>query len=843
MTFARNGAPKFDGSTRLRQWFINPVSWAALSIISVLSVGVGVTAVYLPWAMQSAAIDAIYRSNLEVAHLIKIVRGYYANDVVAKVARRGVLTPSYLHKDNPDAIPLPATFVKDMSDLLKDRSTSLSLVSPYPFRAGPLMDDFEAVAWEAFQRDPNAVFSRQETRDGLRVLRVAVADRMTTETCTNCHNSHPQSTKRDWKVGEVRAVMQVTRVVEPYLAAAEQRSWLLIWTLGLATMLTALALLAITLLAVRRTREKHQTDLYLSHLTHHDPLTNLPNRTMLRDRLERALSPAGPKSYVTVLILDIDRFKHINDAFGHAKGDTLLNAVAQRLRKFAGPRDTIARSGGDRFAIVKVAVEQRNDGTRLATRIIEAMNAPFELDGHEVILGVSIGIAASSSDGTAPEILLKQADFAAERAKSEGRGSFRVFEPVLDADATSRRQLEQDLHRALAGNEFELLYQPIQDTATRGTVAMETLVRWRHPRHGLLSPGKFIAIAEASGLIMPLGELVLRQACLDAVKWPSRIRVAVNLSPAQFQAPDLVGTVARILADSGLPSNRLELEITESVLLTHSAENIATLHRLRGLGVSIGLDDFGTGYSSLSYLQAFPFDKIKIDRSFVSEMSAQDACAAIVCAVANLGRSLNILTTAEGVETEEQFELVRAAGCTQAQGYLLGRPVPVTELDFGNGTVSGTIDAEMAPSSPFLPAKDIMLVRASFAMVVPIQTAVTDLFYDRLFAIAPELRTLFPADLTEQKLKLIAMLATGVGKLNDLASLAPILKGLGARHAGYGTTAHHYEMVAEALLWALERGLGDAFTPEVRAAWVKVYNLLAETMQAGVTDVTTVRAA
>ena len=414
----------------------------------------------------------------------------------------------------------------------------------------------------------------------------------------------------------------------------------------------------------------------------------------------------------------------------------------------------------------------------------------------------------------------------------------------MDACAPEGRKLELDMRRALRACEFEVHYQPIINIETRQKIMAEALIRWRHPVQGLISPDLFIPLAEATGLIDQLGTLVLRQACTDAVSWPSHTKVAVNLSPVQFRSPELGRDVARILSETGLPPQRLELEITESVLLHGSEKNIGTLHELHGLGVSIALDDFGTGYSSLSYLRTFPFDKIKIDRSFVSEMSQVDVCAAIVCAVANLGRSLGIVTTGEGVETEVQFDLLRAAGCTQAQGYLFGRPCPVAELDFGDERLKLTSErsSHAAEDHP-VTARDIMLVRSSFALVVPIQDIAAGLFYDRLFAKAPELRPLFSSDLSEQKRKLMAVLSTCIGKLNDLAALGPVLRGLGARHVAYGTQPAHYAFVGDALLWTLEQGLAEAFTPEIRRAWTRVYTLLSTTMLAGAADVAPVRVA
>jgi EAL domain-containing protein (putative c-di-GMP-specific phosphodiesterase class I)/hemoglobin-like flavoprotein len=406
-------------------------------------------------------------------------------------------------------------------------------------------------------------------------------------------------------------------------------------------------------------------------------------------------------------------------------------------------------------------------------------------------------------------------------------GDFDVERPVATQLAAYSNSSD-DLRRALSANELEVYYQPIVSIETRRPVCMEALVRWRHPLLGLLSPDQFIPLAEDTGLINLLGEQVLRQACSDAVRWPMRINVAVNISPAQFQGSSLATRVADILRTCGLPSKRLELEITESVLLQRSKKNIGILHELRDVGVTIALDDFGTGYSSLSYLRMFPFDKIKIDKSFVSEMPHVDVCAAIVCAIANLGRTLHIVTTAEGVETEEQFELLRAAGCTQAQGYLFGRPRPANGVAFDDA-----ISRAPPPNATTLTAHDVMLVRSSFALAVPIQDDIFTLFYDRVFAVAPEMRVLFANDISGQKLKLMALLTICIGKLHDFPALVPSLKQLGARHLTYGARTEHYAIIGEALLHALKAGLGNSFTQEICSAWIKAYNALAVTMQVG----------
>ncbi len=425
--------------------------------------------------------------------------------------------------------------------------------------------------------------------------------------------------------------------------------------------------------------ERRRAETQIAYMAHHDALTGLANRILLRERIQAALSD-GRDGQLAVLCLDLDRFKAVNDTLGHPVGDAVLRIAAGRLNACIREADTVARLGGDEFAIVAALAPP--DASALAARVVEAISQPYNLDGQRIVIGISIGIALAPTDGSDPDALLKNADLALYRAKAQGRSTYRFFEPEEDLCLTERYRLEQDLRRAIGAREFEVHYQPICNIETGRKTSMEALVRWRHPLHGLIPPDRFIPLAEETGLINALGELVLRQACADAVNWPSSTKVAVNLSPIQFQSPDLVGHVAAILADSGLPADRLELEITETVLLQRSNDNLRTLEELSALGISIALDDFGTGYSSLSYLRLFRFDMIKIDRSFVSEMAQMEASAAIVCAVANLGRSLDIITVAEGVETEEQLTLLRAAGCTQAQGYLLGRPVPAADLSF-----------------------------------------------------------------------------------------------------------------------------------------------------------------
>ena len=426
--------------------------------------------------------------------------------------------------------------------------------------------------------------------------------------------------------------------------------------------------------------ERRQAEKQIAHMARHDALTDLPNRVLLRERLAHALAELPRDKRLAVLYLDLDHFKSVNDTLGHQIGDELLKAMAACLRNCVRETDTVARVGGDEFAIIHTGIEQPNEAAILARRICEAVKEPCELHGHAVIVDTSIGIALAPGDGADPTELLKNADMALYRAKADGRGTYRFFEPAMDARMKARRTLELALRVALANGEFTLHYQPLVSLDDRRITCCEALIRWRHPERGLIQPAEFIPIAEEIGLIVPLGEWVLRQACADAMAWPADVKVAVNLSPIQVMNQNLVAVVVGALAAAGLPAHRLEVEITESVLMQNSEATLATLHRLRELGVKISMDDFGTGYSSLSYLRSFPFDKIKIDRCFISGLATGDDSVAIVLAIAGLAKHLGIATTAEGVETRQQLQQVKALGCSEIQGFLFSAPRPIDEV-------------------------------------------------------------------------------------------------------------------------------------------------------------------
>jgi len=427
--------------------------------------------------------------------------------------------------------------------------------------------------------------------------------------------------------------------------------------------------------------DQRRSEAKIAHMALHDALTDLPNRSLLNERLEQALAHVKRGDIVATHLLDLDHFKNVNDTLGHAVGDKLLQAVAGRLGALIRETDTVARMGGDEFAIVQVALEQPADAATLATRIIEAISAPYDIDGHQVTVGTSVGIAIGPNDGVDPDQLMRNADLALYRGKSEGRGIYRFFEPGMDLELKARRALECDLRNALVEGQFELYYQPVISLGHGNITGFEALIRWIHPERGIVPPGEFIPLAEEIGLIVRIGEWAIRQACSTVAAWPDDVTVSVNISPAQFRNPGLVQAVIVALADSGLPARRLELEITETVLLEDSEATLSTLHRLRDLGVKIAMDDFGTGYSSLSYLQSFPFDRIKIDRSFVKDITSASGSLNIVRAVASMAKGLGMAATAEGVETQEQLETVRSEGCTEMQGYLFSRPRPVHEIE------------------------------------------------------------------------------------------------------------------------------------------------------------------
>jgi diguanylate cyclase (GGDEF)-like protein/PAS domain S-box-containing protein len=422
----------------------------------------------------------------------------------------------------------------------------------------------------------------------------------------------------------------------------------------------------------------------VAYMARHDLLTGLANRSNFMEKLVEAGARLRRRNErFTVFMLDLDRFKNVNDSLGHPAGDALLRQTADRLKTSLRETDVVARLGGDEFAIIQAGeVDQRGAAIELAKRIIAVITAPYDINDNVVSIGTSIGIAMASPDSIDPDTLMKQADLALYRTKSEGRNGYRFFDAQMTADADARRRLECDLRDAISRDEIDVHFQPILHVKTRRLFGLEALARWRHPVKGFVPPAEFIPLAEETGLIVPLGERVLRKACATAKSWPRNVKIAVNISAVQFAKSDLLDVVTRALVDTGLPAERLELEITETALLENESAALATLQQLRRLGISISLDDFGTGYSSLRYLTTFPIDKIKIDKSFTQNITHRADCAAVVASVLALGSGLDVATVAEGVETKQQFEILRASGVKFVQGYLFGAPAPAEELDF-----------------------------------------------------------------------------------------------------------------------------------------------------------------
>jgi diguanylate cyclase (GGDEF)-like protein len=422
--------------------------------------------------------------------------------------------------------------------------------------------------------------------------------------------------------------------------------------------------------------ERRRAEAKISHMAMHDGLTDLPNRHLFGEQVEYRFTQLGRDQRFAILCLDLDRFKDVNDTLGHPFGDKLLEQIGARLRNCVRQSDSVARLGGDEFAVLQGSLTELAETAALAARIVDTIGAPFDLDGHQVVIGVSIGIAVAPTDATDTVQLLKAADLALYRAKADGRGAYRFFEAAMDQRMQARRALELDLRNALAKDEFVLHYQPLVNLQTEQICGFEALIRWNHPERGMILPADFIPFAEETALIVPIGEWVLRTACEEASKWPSDVRIAVNLSAVQFRTPNLYEVVGNVLSRSGLAAARLELEITESALLLNQESTIVTLRQLRALGVRIAMDDFGTGHSSLSYLRCFPFDKIKIDCSFIHDLSTKTDSRAIIRAVAQLASSLGMETTAEGIEKQEELEYLKGMGCTEGQGYFFSKAQP-----------------------------------------------------------------------------------------------------------------------------------------------------------------------
>jgi diguanylate cyclase (GGDEF)-like protein len=426
---------------------------------------------------------------------------------------------------------------------------------------------------------------------------------------------------------------------------------------------------------------REESDARSLYLAYHDSLTGLGNRLLFKEQLEKALKEVWETpNPIAVLFVDLDGFKGVNDTLGHSIGDQLLKSIANRIRDISPANSRLARFGGDEFAILQMSAEQPSAAIALAKEIIDVVSRPSAIEGYDVTVSASVGIAVANAGSLSADSFLKSADTAMYGAKSKGPGNYRMFDPEMDAIVQARIALERDMRNGIVQNDFRIFYQPLVNLQTHKVTAFEALMRWQHPERGLISPTEFIPLAEETGLIVRLGEWAIREACSEAMGWPDDISVSVNLSAVQFAKGDLVSTVMNALASSGLPASRLELEITESILVERTEHNVRVLDQLHELGVRIALDDFGTGYSSIGYLRSFNFDKLKIDQSFIKDLLADEKSLAIVRAIVGLGSSFGITTTAEGVETEDQRRCLNNEGCTEVQGYLYSKPLPPNEI-------------------------------------------------------------------------------------------------------------------------------------------------------------------
>lgn len=662
-----------------------PLPAFAICVIVLLIVGSAMVSMYLPLAMRKAALDAAVKGNVEIIDQVKLMRGYYTQQIVSRALASKALTPSMHHAGKPNEIPLPATLVKDLSDLMSKQETTLNLVSPYPWphRSDRLMDEFETGAWVQFQQDPDRVVSDQSVVGGKNVLRVAVSDRMTSETCVNCHNSDPQSVKRDWKKGDVRAVFEVSRVIDSDLAAADDSSRVIVWAISIGAFVGCAAILVLLVIFERRSRDKRLADQNAYYLAEHDPLTGLKNRAYLRKVLDKNFGEQGHITYAALLLIDLDGFKPVNDTHGHAIGDELLAAVAERLRQWSHPGDLVARIGGDEFAIAIKTAPPPDVLHAELDMLCHRMNQPFEFGEVVCKVGVSAGVALAGVHAQNMSDLFIAADLALYSAKGNGKGRWRMFEAEMTASALRRVHFEADMRVALAENQFHLHYQPIRDAQSGKIVKVEALLRWHHPTRGNVGPAEFIPIAEEVGLIEAIGTWVLRRACTEIAAFGHDLKVAVNLSTRQLANDKLLQLLKNVLAETGLEPHRLELEITESTMLKQEQRTLDMLRHIRELGVEIAIDDFGTGYSCLSYLQTYPVTGIKIDRSFVDPLGKVESSKAIVAAIIALARALNLKTVAEGVETAAHAEELLKMGCNSFQGYYFDRPRPLDMIDIG----------------------------------------------------------------------------------------------------------------------------------------------------------------
>ncbi len=637
----------------------------------------------VPATMREATIDAVRRGAIDAAEQLRMTHERYAATVSSRPqmpAPKGVVRPA-----EP---PSPGAFLRDLVNETRARPNRFEFLSPFPWpgREPPAFDEFRKQAWKTFQRDPNVVFTNEETLDGQRHLRLAVPVRMTTQSCVDCHNGETTSPKRDWAMGDVAGMIEMLKLIEPNLAQTERHATAIKSFVVGAGVFAIILIVLLNISAVRRARKRGEARRRIEYLAYYDTLTGALNRGHFLGQLDEWLkSPEARARGTAIHFVDLDKFKEVNDTMGHDVGDDLVREAVARLIKLSTRYDLVGRVGGDEFVVAQWKTTSRKQVEERAAAIVHALAQPFVIRDNTITVSASVGVVDRFITPSAGE-MLKCADLALYRAKALGRNRYVVFNAAIEAERAAQLALEMRVREALDRSEFRLYFQPICTASTGEIEGFETLLRLFDEEGRPIPPQEFVACAEGMGLITQIDEWVLRGACRAAAAWPQHVTVAVNLSPANFGRASITGrhlrrVVSDALAESRLEAHRLELEITEGLLLENTEEVLAELRGLKELGVSISLDDFGAGYSALNYLWKFPFDKLKIDGSFVrAAQGGNPALPPILRAIASLGHGLNLKVCAEGVETRAQADLIVEIGAHQIQGYLYGRPIPEAEV-------------------------------------------------------------------------------------------------------------------------------------------------------------------
>ncbi|NKN35378.1 EAL domain-containing protein [Agrobacterium sp. a22-2] len=644
---------------------------------------------YLPTAFRTAALDTAYDSNINMLQQARILRSYYGKTVAVKVGKSDHFKFAVNHANLPNAIPLPTTFLQEVAAKLGDEQSRLKLISPYswPYRDPVPMSADEKELWETLKKEPSRVVSHEDTIDGKRYLHTAIADRMDEPSCVSCHNSDVMSPKRDWKLGDVRGILEISNLLEPHYAAAEKRSYMVLGSIGAVMLPVVLTLLVVAWIVDRRTREKEEVARRLSELTNFDTMTGVLTRQSFIDITSVVLKDKTYKSGFSIHLLNLGGVATANQLHGTPCGDQMIRDAVRRLREGLPEHTLIGRLGGNRFVVAGLGPESQAEVRAFVANLMALMEQPFSFNQAEIPMLVSIGSAIQGSDGErCVEQLLQKAEIALATAKHSPGANALIFDQAMRDTLEDRQRLLAMIEKALSKGGFELHYQSVHDAVTARIKGFEALIRLRGTDGRLIPPDDFISVAEASGAICEIGAWTIREACRVAANLPADTFMAVNLSPVQFRArhfeqPGIAEVVMAALAETGLPAHRLELEITEGLFLDRNDAVIAELLKLHEIGVSLAMDDFGTGYSSLSYLWHLPVDKIKLDRSFVTGWSeSPETATPIIEAITGLAKALDKRMTVEGIETPEQAKYFADLGCGMVQGFYYSRPLPEADL-------------------------------------------------------------------------------------------------------------------------------------------------------------------